>query len=97
MKKQKLNLNLNKRKISNLNIEGIRGGATVAGTGCGTGSVKCGSGQAGCSLDCKETEARCTTTPISEAQTCTVESVDLSYCGGAGTVPDTCQSNQVCA
>jgi len=97
MKKQKLNLDLNKRKISNLSMQGVAGGATVAGTACPTGSNKCGSGgQAGCSLDCKKTEARCTTTPISEAQTCTVQTVDLSYCG-AGTLPNTCQSNQVCA
>lgn len=96
MKKQKLSLDLNKRKISNLSAFGATGGATIAGTGCATGSNTCPSGDVGCSLDCKKTQARCTTTPISEAPTCTLESVDLSFCG-AGTVPDTCQSNQVCA
>jgi hypothetical protein len=85
MKKRKLTLDLNKRKISNLNAGGVYGGATQ--DDCPT---------VGCTLACKPTKARCTTTPISEAQTCTLESVDLSYCG-AGTLPNTCQSNQVCA
>lgn len=96
MKKQKMNLNLNKKKISNLSTQHVKGGATVAGTACGTGSNLCGSVGIDCTLDCKPTKAGCTGDPISQADTCTLQTVDLSFCG-AGTVPDTCQSNQVCA
>ncbi|AXG67897.1 hypothetical protein KORDIASMS9_00079 [Kordia sp. SMS9] len=91
MKKKKLSLDLNKRKISNLGTSQLLGGNTIGASQC-----VCGSGDVGCTLDCKKTKARCTSTPVSEAPTCTLESVDLSFCG-SGTVPDTCQSNQVCA
>jgi hypothetical protein len=84
MKKQKTSLGLNKNKISNLNKLEVMGGRTR----------DCES--VGCTRQCGPTEAGCTT-PITQAPTCTLQTVDLSYCGSGGTLPDPCESNQVCA
>ncbi|MEM6720498.1 MAG: hypothetical protein AAF611_14320 [Bacteroidota bacterium] len=101
MKKQKLTLNLNKRKISAIGAAQLIGGGftatctftiTIGGqAGCGNGSGECPSGEIYCGPSVK----KCNPGP-SDAPRCTLESIDLSFCG-SGTVPPTCQSNQVCA
>jgi len=84
MKKQKRNLNLNKKKISSLSTQGLQGGKT---RDCLT---------VGCTRACAPTKAGCTGPGPSQAPTCTLQTVDLSYCNTI-TIPDPCESNQVCA
>ena len=55
MKKTEIKSWSKQKKNINLSMQGVVGGATVAGTACSTGFSKCGSGgRAGCSLDCKK-------------------------------------------